>query len=57
MQKRKMKKQISGISNIFNYFLHGIPVFFHAGSQLKLGTGAIEILLFVVDVEVVVPSR
>ena len=38
----------------FNYFLHGIPVFFHAGSQLKLGTGAIEILLFVVDVEVVV---
>lgn len=39
----------------FNYFLHGIPVPFHIGSQLELGAGAVEVLGFVVDVEVVVP--
>ena len=38
----------------FNYFLHGIPVPFHIGSQLELGAGAVEVLGFVVNVEVVI---
>ena len=35
--------------------MHGIPVPFHIGSQLELGAGAVEVLGFVVDVEVVIP--
>ena len=44
-----------GSAVFFNYFLHGIPVPFHIGSQLELGAGAVEVLGFIVDVEVVVP--
>ena len=50
-----MRRGYQVLSAVFlNYFLHSIPVFFHAGGQLELGAGAVKVLLFIVNVEVVV---
>ena len=52
---KRRKKSIKYLSTIFlNDFLHSIPVFLHVGGQFELGSGAVEVLSLVVDVEVVV---
>ena len=52
---KRRKKSIKYLSAIFlNDFLHSIPAFLHVGGQFELGSGAVEVLSLVVDVEVVV---